>query len=338
MVKRILSFLFLLCLAVAAWAQSAAPVPVTVDNFIRAESDRNLEALIKRHGFGKIVHLRELTQINQQIAIGQNRDTLYSSGVFDLDAGAVTVTLPDPGKRYMSLQVIDEDNYTPLVAYGAGSHTITREQVGTRYAAALIRTLVDPTTPRDLDQAHALQDAVKVEQKNPGRFAVPNWDQASLKKVRDALLVLASTVLDSKGMFGPRGQVDPVGHLIGTAGWGGLPKKDATYLIVTPARNDGAVIYRLTVAGVPVDGFWSVSVYNLQGYFEPNQYNAYTLNNLTAKKNADGSTTIQFGGCDGKISNCLPTIRGWNYTVRLYRPRPEILNGQWKFPEAQPAP
>jgi hypothetical protein len=28
---------------------------------------------------------------------------------------------------------------------------------------------------------------------------------------------------------------------------------------------------------------------------------------------------------------------GWNYMVRLYRPRAEVLNGPWKFPEAQPA-
>ena len=140
MMKRILSFLFLLCLAVAAWAQSAAPVPVTVDNFIRAESDRYFAAGIKRWGFGKITHNRELFPINQQDFIRPNRDTLYSHGVFDLDAGAVTMTLPDPGKRYMSLQIIDEDDYTPLVAYGAGSHTVTREQVGTRYAVALIRT------------------------------------------------------------------------------------------------------------------------------------------------------------------------------------------------------
>jgi hypothetical protein len=27
-------------------------------------------------------------------------------------------------------------------------------------------------------------------------------------------------------------------------------------------------------------------------------------------------------------------MKGWNYTVRLYRPRIEILNGTWKFPEA----
>ena len=337
MVKRmILSFPVLACV-VAAWAQSAAPVPVTVDNFIRAEMDKTFSSV---NSFGKITHLRELVPIDRQPATQPNRDTLYSLGVFDLDARPVTITLPDPGKRYMSLQVIDEDDYTPLVAYGAGTHTITRDQAGTRYAMAVIRTLIDPTDPGDLDQAHALQNAVKVDQKNPGSFEVPNWDQASHQKVRDALRVLASTLLDSKGtqgMFGPRDQVDPVRHLIG-AGWGrgGLPDKDATYLSVTPARNDGTVIYRLSVGDVPVDGFWSVSVYNREGYFEPNKYNAYTLNNLTAKKNANGSTTIQFGGCDGKIPNCLPTTPGWYYVVRLYRPRTEILNGQWKFPEAQP--
>src|SRR5262245_28228174 len=60
------------------------------------------------------------------------------------------------------------------------------------------------------------------------------------------------------------------------------------------------------------------------------------VNNITAKRSEDGSVEIQFGGCDGKIPNCLPITKGWNYTVRLYRPRPEILDGSWKFPEAEP--
>jgi hypothetical protein len=51
---------------------------------------------------------------------------------------------------------------------------------------------------------------------------------------------------------------------------------------------------------------------------------------------ADGSVAIQFGCCDGKVANCLPIVPGWNYWVRLYRPRPEILNGSWKSPEALP--
>jgi hypothetical protein len=51
---------------------------------------------------------------------------------------------------------------------------------------------------------------------------------------------------------------------------------------------------------------------------------------------SDGSVTVQFGACDGKIPNCLPIMSGWNYTVRLYRPRAEIVSRQWKFPEPQP--
>jgi hypothetical protein len=31
-----------------------------------------------------------------------------------------------------------------------------------------------------------------------------------------------------------------------------------------------------------------------------------------------------------------PITKGWTYTVRMFRPRPEILNGTWKFPEARP--
>jgi hypothetical protein len=328
-----------LALALAASGARAAgeAVEVTPDNFVRAESDRYFGAVVERGGFGKFEHNRAPTPIDQQTVIRMNRDTLYSAGVFDLDAGPVTVTLPDTGKRFMSLQLIDEDEYTPAVFYGAGSHTFTREQIGTRYVLMAVRMLVDPGNPKDLDEVHALQDAIQVTQKSAGRFETPEWDQADQKQVRDALLALAETVPDTKGMFGPKDQVDPVRHLIGAAyAWGGNPEKDAMYVTVTPAKNDGSTVYRLTVKNVPVDGFWSISVYNAQGFFEKNPYNAYSINDITAKPGADGSVTIQFGGCDGRIPNCLPITKGWNYTVRLYRPQAAILKRTWQFPEAQP--
>lgn len=56
----------------------------------------------------------------------------------------------------------------------------------------------------------------------------------------------------------------------------------------------------------------------------------------TAQKDADGSVTAQFGGCDGQVPNCLPVEAGWNYLVRLYRPQQPILDGTWEFPDAQP--
>ena len=95
-------------------------------------------------------------------------------------------------------------------------------------------------------------------------------------------------------------------------------------------------VYRVTLKDVPVDGFWSISVYNAKGFFVKNALGAYSLNNLSAKPDADGSYTIQFGGCRKETPNCLPIMKGWNYTMRFYRPRKEILDGSWKFPEAQP--
>jgi hypothetical protein len=314
----------------------ADAVPVTIDNFIRAESDLYFGNLIKEGGLGKLAHRREPASIDNQSVIRLNRDTLYSSAVFDLDAGPATITLPDAGTRFMSMQVISEDHYVPEVVYGAGTYKIDREKVGTRYVLVGIRTLVDPADPEDVKKVHALQDAIKVEQAGAGNFEIPDWDQASQKKLRDALLVLGSTMSDFRKAFGTKAEVDPIRHLLGTAmGWGGNPDKDATYLNTVPAGNDGKTVYTLAVKDVPVDGFWSVSLYNAEGYYQKNDYNAYSVNSVTAKRQDDGSVAVQFGGCDGKIPNCLPIMTGWNYTVRLYRPQAAILDGSWKFPEPQ---
>jgi hypothetical protein len=42
------------------------------------------------------------------------------------------------------------------------------------------------------------------------------------------------------------------------------------------------------------------------------------------------------GGCDTQTPNCLSIMPGWNYMVRLYRPRAEILSGRWTVPTATP--
>ena len=224
------------------------------------------------------------------------------------------------------------------MVYNASAHTFNRQGVGTRYLFVALRTFVDPANPKDMDAVHALQDAVKVSQPGgPGKLQVPKWDEVSQKKVRDALIILNDTLPDLRRAFGTKTEVDPVRRLIAAASaWGGNPDKDAIYLNVTPAKNDGATVYKLNVpANVLVDAFWSVIVYTADGHLQKNQYNAYSLNNITAKRSGDGSVAVQFGGCDGQIANCLPTTPGWNYMVRLYRPRTEILSGEWKFPEAQ---
>ena len=322
----------------ATTRKSERAVRVTVDNFERAESDMYFGNVVRdAGGIGKLQHNRELFSVDNQVVIRGNRDTLYSPCVVDLEAGDVTVTLPDAGKRYRSMQVINEDQYVVgKVELNAGTYTIDKDGAGTRYATIAIRTFVNPNDAKDVAQVHALQDATRVDQKSAGTFEVPSWDDLSRRKLREALLTLAATLPDFRKAFGARDEVDPVRHLIGTAAaWGGNPDRNAIYLNVAPENNDGATVHRLTVRDVPVDAFWSISVYNARGYFEKNARNAYTLNSVTATPNTDGSFTIQFGGCDDRTANCLPIVPGWNYTVRLYEPRPEILDGSWVFPEAR---
>jgi len=313
-----------------------APKPVNVNNFVRAETDLYFAKAARDDGaFGKLRHRRAVADIDHQDVVRMNRDTLYSSGVFDLEAAPLTITLPGTGKRFMSMQVISQDHYTTEVAYGPGAFTLTKDKVGTRYVYVIVRTLANAESPEDVKAANTVQDAIKVDQARVGTFEVQSWDQVSQTKARDALSALGS-LGGTVDRFGKKGEVDVLDHLIGTAiGWGGNPRSAADYQSFYPAKNDGRTIHRLMFRDVPVDGFWSISVYDDEGYFHKNGLNAYSLNNLTAKPNADGGYTVQFGGCQTSTPNCLPIVKGWNYTVRLYRPRRQILDGSWKFPEAQ---
>ena len=146
----------------------------------------------------------------------------------------------------------------------------------------------------------------------------------------------ADSIKDSRGMFGTPAQTHPTSHLIGAAiAWGGSFEADALYLFSSPEKNDGRTTYKLHLGDVPVDGFWSISVYNAQGYFQKNPYDSYSINSLTALKNNDGSTDIQFGGCHSENKNCLSIMPGWNYLVRFYLPRKKILNQSWRFPDPE---
>jgi len=310
--------------------------PVTWDNWVRAESDKMFKSYVGLGGFGKLFNIRKPTPIDAQKVVRMNRDTLYSVGVFDLTS-PVTITKPDTGDRFQSLMVLNQDEYVPIpVVYKPGKYTLTQDEIGSRYTFVAMRTFVDSTDPADIKKANALQDQIKVQQSSVGKFEIPNWDQKSQDKLRTAIQVLASTMTDTDKCFGTKEDTDEIAHLLGAAlGWAGNPVKDAKYINVYPKQNDGKTAYTLTVKDVPVNGFWSISLYNGKGFFVQNQYNAYSINNVTAKKNEDGSITIHFGG-DPKQPNYLPIMDGWNYIVRLYRPQQQILDGTWKFPAPQP--
>jgi hypothetical protein len=199
------------------------------------------------------MHRREPTPIDKQTVIRMNRDTLYSAAVFDLDAGAVTIALPDAHGRFMSMQVIDEDEYAREVDdYRPGGHTFTKLGMGRAMCWRPSAPWSIPTTRK----THALQDAIKFDQPgDPGAFEAPigTWRARRRRVTRSSSS--RRNCPTPKACSG-KTDVDPVRHLIGAASaWGGNPEQDALYLNVTPANNDRTTVYKLHVKDVPVDGF-----------------------------------------------------------------------------------
>jgi hypothetical protein len=306
-------------------------IHVNADNFVRAESDRMLAELQEdAGGINKWSHNREPASVDHQTVIRMNRDTLYSFAVVDLTTGA-TVTIPEHGGRYVSVMVVNQDHCINQVYHSAGEHQLSKDHFDTPYVMIAARILVDPTDPHDVAEVIALQDQFQLRAGSSRPFEMPDYDAASLDETRDALLQLARGLNEFIDMFGKRDEVDPVRHLIGTAaGWGGLPTTEAAYIGVDPRLPTGS--YELTVGEVPVDAFWSISVYNAEGFFEPNDAGSYSVNSITGVRNDDGSLTVRFGAHPDGMPNVVPITDGWNYLVRLYRPREEILNDTWRFP------
>ncbi len=302
---------------------------VNVDNFARAETARMFTALqLQGGGVNVLHHHREPASLEEQPVIRQNRDTLYSSALVDLSGGA-TLSLPDSGGRYLSVMVVNEDHYINRILHEPGTHDLTMDEFETEYVLVAARTLVDPNDPEDVTEVNRLQDQMRLDAGAARPFVSAEYDTASFDTTRDALLTLSRGLLNYDHAFGRKQDVEPVRHLVGTAsGWGGLPEEEAFYINVEPGLPVGS--YKLTIGEVPVDAFWSISVYNAAGYFEPNPRGTVSVNSVTADRNDDGSITVRFG--DGNEPNTIGIMDGWNYAVRLYRPRPEILDGSWTFP------
>ena len=312
-------------------------VAVTWENYPRANCHASFRATVDKGGLGAFYHVRGLAPVGEvQLGIGENRDTLYSLGVFDLTE-PVTITKPDTRGRYQSMLVQNEDQYLKLSTTSPGRYTITREQAGTRYIGVNFRTFVDPNDPVDVRQVQQLQDSIVVEQASAGAFEIPDWDWESYRRVDAAFRTLYYTMDDWSNAFGDMDEVDPVKFYVASAsGWTGVPEpSEALILQGAPPHNDGTTPHTLTVRDVPVDGFWSVTVYDRDLAVVKNPYDAYIVNSVTATPNDDGSVTIHFGG-DPAQPNFIYTPEGWRYLVRLYGTREPIIDGSFRFPEPEP--
>ena len=311
-------------------------IPVHLQNINTVETALQLDQYQKiAGGVNMFSHNREMVPIDKQTTIAMNRDTFYSLAVLNLSK-PLTITLPEAKGRYMALQIIDEDHYSPFVLDKPGKHELTQENVGTQFAFAMIRTFVDPSNPKDIETVHKLQDAVVVEGGGNEPYVMANYDMKTYKALfADLQKLIKYWNGDTRGSMGKRGELNELTHTVATiAGWGLNPPSAAMYAVVNDDFDPKKTYKIIVPADVPVKAFWSISVYNKEGFFGKNSRDAYTVNNVTGKKNEDGSTAIFLGAGEGAKDNVLPLPgKGSYYEWRMYAPEQVILDGKWVFPK-----
>ena len=104
-----------------------------------------------------------------------------------------SVENPSPD-RFQSPRVIRQDSYDSVLKSGGGAVKPDLDTVGARDALVLFLAFAEPSSPEDLKQAHAPQDAIQITLAAPGKLALPERDQATWVATRNRPNELAQGV------------------------------------------------------------------------------------------------------------------------------------------------
>jgi hypothetical protein len=227
-------------------------------------------------------------------------------------SGDAYITIPET-ERYVSIQIVDENHETQPMIYGSGRHKITAK---TDHAFVIVRALED-------DARKNLQ----IEASSNKPFVMKEWDMESFKKLEEEGNAIFVKGYDQSKAFGSKetGQTTYMNYIGAAGGWGGAMVVDNIYQ--TSGYMDIEGCYEMTFKNPKDKYFWSVTVYNANGYM----FN--DLANISSETdpviNDDGTITIRFG-CDD-LPNNIPIREGnttaqFNVIMRHYGPSDEVRN------------
>ena len=298
---------------------SADPIIVNQDNFPQAYTNLRFAAIIEKAG-GLNTFLKmpvPSSDPTQQFVVRMNRDTAYSTSVFDLSSRKVYITIPKTDK-YVTIQIVDENHETQRMIYGPGRHLITAK---TDHAFVIVRTLDSE-----------LRDNIVVEAPKPKPFKTKNWDKPSFQKTEEEGNADFSDGYYQAGAFSnvESGQTPYMNYVGVAGGWGGAMVMDNIYQ--TSPYFDANGCYETTFVNPEAKYFWSATVYNGDGYMFNDVANISS--EMNPKQNKDGTYTLRFG-CKGQPNN-IPVLEGnttgkFNVLMRHYGPSDMVSNGEYGY-------
>jgi hypothetical protein len=330
-----------------------------LEDFIQTEVAHTIKYVVERVGWNHFLHVPNVTQHEDKFVVRPNSDTLYSMGMLNVEDGYVVIQLPK-SDRYMSMMVYEYDHYLaddgvindeqrPIVIVKKGNPVPNIKKariimVEQGLASVLIRTLL--LGQKDLPKANELQQSVTMEKvgiDNGKEPLTPALTPEKLNEMRQFFRNRTGEISWDK-MYVTRSQpIEIINRAQGVyEGAGALPSSEAKYESVfkdtTGNALNSSVKYTLSVpADIPVKHFWSITVYDDDGLLIPNTGRVYSANSKISTPNADGSFTVNFGGCEDGRLNCIPVGDGsWNMTWRYYGPEGAIADNSWKHIQPMP--
>ena len=332
MKKTILALLLASGVAHAAPAIDSSEWPVdpntygmTAEQYIQTESLAFFNNFYKRAGFNNFFHFQKLSTKDDKWVVSPNQDTLYSLATINAKDG-FTLELPDVGDRFISIQVVNENHYTPEYKYGGGTYHFTRKEVGSDLVVVGIRIGTDGS-PEDVKYiSEKLHPQYKVIAP-AGEGKMPELDLKKMMEVREALLPYYAKLPNTFGIMSTgyhKGQDDWLRAVAAAGAWGLSADENAMYAISGPKDAKANECYKATFPKVPVKAFFSLTAYNADKFLMTNEKNSLSSNRKSLQQNKDGGFTAYFGGADCKMAgspNFIMTPEdGWDTLLRAYSP------------------
>jgi len=147
--------------------------------------------------------------------------------------------------------------------------------------------------------------------------------------------------------------------MVTRVGFGALPPEQAIYPLaqtdrtLSPLTGDKRYVLHIPAGQFPPvskKGFWSMTLYDLNGFLIPNPIDRYLINDRTdLHENPDGSVDIYIQSTEptdpAQAQNWLPSPAGQRFRLlwRLYAPKPKQVEGVlagtgWQAPAVTPVP